>query len=174
MADAVARPKRPSMSATHKAALARGREEGRAVRRYLEAIEHDRPRRGRKRTPEAVKKRLGVVTERLASADALTRLHLLQEKSDLQAELARSSPAPDLETLEKAFVEVAGAYGRRKGIGYNAWRAAGVGAAVLQRADITRSGGDAKTARPTGPVSKSTRATKTARAAKTALASKKR
>jgi hypothetical protein len=86
-----------------------------------------------------------VVTERLASADALTRLHLLQEKSDLQAELARTSPGHDLETLEKAFVKVAGAYGRRKGIGYNAWRGAGVGAAVLQRAGITRSGATERT-----------------------------
>jgi hypothetical protein len=145
MADAKASPKRPPMTTTHKAALARGRHEGRAVRRYLEAIEHDRPRRGRKRTPQSVRARLGVVTERLASADALTRLHLLQEKSDLQAELARASSGRDLETLEKAFVKVAGAYGRRKGIGYNAWRGAGVGAGVLQRAGITRSGAAHKT-----------------------------
>ena len=144
MADAKAARKRPTMSATHKAALARGREEGRAVRRYLEAIEHDRPRRGRKRTPDTVRTRLSVVTERLASVDALTRLHLLQEKSNLQAELARASSGHDLESLEKAFVKVAGAYGRRKGIGYNAWRAAGVGATVLQRAGITRSGGAVK------------------------------
>ena len=54
------------MSSAHKAALARGREEGRAVRRYLEAIERNRPRRGRKRTPESVRKRLAVVDERLA------------------------------------------------------------------------------------------------------------
>ncbi len=44
------------MSAEHKAALAKGREEGRAVRRYLEALEEQRPRRGRKRTPESIKK----------------------------------------------------------------------------------------------------------------------
>jgi hypothetical protein len=143
MADAKAGRKRQPMSATHKAALARGRQEGRAVRRYLEAVEHDRPRRGRKRTPDSVRKRLGVVTERLDSVDALTRLHLLQEKSDLQAELARASSGHDLESLEKSFVKVAGAYGRRKGIGYNAWRAAGVGAPVLQRAGITRSVGAA-------------------------------
>jgi hypothetical protein len=90
-----------------------------------------------------VRTRLVVVTERLASVDALTRLHLLQEKADLQAELARATSGHDLESLEKAFVKVAAAYGRRKGIGYNAWRAAGVGAAVLQRAGITRSVGAA-------------------------------
>ena len=37
------------MSAQHKEALAVGRDEGRAVRRYLEALEAHKPRRGRKR-----------------------------------------------------------------------------------------------------------------------------
>lgn len=127
------------MTAAHKAALARGREEGRAVRRYLEAIELQRPRRGRKRTPDSIKRRLAAVNERLAGADALARLHLLQERTDLEAELGRIGTNDNLVTLEKGFVKVAKAYGNRKGIGYNAWRAAGVSAAVLQRAGITRS-----------------------------------
>jgi hypothetical protein len=127
------------MTAAHKAALARGREEGRAVRRYLEAIELQRPRRGRKRTPESIKRRLAAVNDRLADADALSRLHLLQERTDLEAELERIDTNDNLVTLEKGFVKVAKAYGKRKGIGYNAWRAAGVSAAVLQRAGITRS-----------------------------------
>jgi hypothetical protein len=126
------------MSNTHKAALAQGRDEGRAVRRYLEALEHNRPKRGRKRTPESVSKRLAVVNDELASADPLSRLHLLQEKTDLEAELARASSTSDLGTLERAFIKVAKAYGERKGIEYSAWRAAGVSAAVLQRADIAR------------------------------------
>jgi len=127
------------MTAAHKAALARGREEGRAVRRYLEAIELQRPRRGRKRTPDSIKRRLAAVNDRLADADALSRLHLLQERTDLEAELERIDTNDNLVTLEKGFVKVAKAYGKRKGIGYNAWRAAGVSAAVLQRAGITRS-----------------------------------
>ena len=138
MVDLKTRPNRQPMSSTHKAALARGRDEGRAVRRYLEAIEHNRPKRGRKRTPESVGKRLAVVNDQLGSADPLSRLHLIQEKTDLEAELARASSTNDLGTLEKAFVMVAKAYGQRKGIEYNAWRAAGVSAAVLHRADITR------------------------------------
>ena len=40
-----------TMTAQHKAALAEGRSEGRAVKSYLEALEKNRPRRGRKRTP---------------------------------------------------------------------------------------------------------------------------
>jgi hypothetical protein len=130
------------MSSTHKAALAEGRHEGRVVRRYLQALEQHRPKRGRKRTTESVRRRLATVTDGLASAEPLTRLHLLQEKADLEAELARASSTGELVALESAFVAVAEAYGRRKGIGYNAWRAAGVSAAVLQRAGIGRTPGD--------------------------------
>jgi hypothetical protein len=134
-----ARPrKRLPMSNEHKQALARGREEGRAVRRYLEAIEHQRPRRGRKRTPESIKRRLSVVKDKVAEADALSRLHLLQEQSDLEAELSKMGSVQDVAALEKSFVKVAKAYGRRKGIGYNAWRASGVSAAVLAKAGISR------------------------------------
>ena len=135
------------MSDTHKAALAKGREEGRAVRRYLEAIEENRPKRGRKRTPESVRKRLGAVNDALVSAEPLARLHLLQEKADLEAELERVSLTGDLDTLEKAFVKVAKTYGQRKGIEYNSWRAAGVSAAVLQRADIRRAAPESGTPR---------------------------
>ena len=126
------------MSAGHKEALARGREEGRAVRRYLEAVEHQRPRRGRRRTSDSISRRLAAVKEQVTSADPLARLHLLQEQADLEGELARMSAADNLAALEKAFVKVARAYGGRKGIGYNAWRAAGVPAAVLARAGISR------------------------------------
>lgn len=128
------------MSDAHKQALARGREEGRAVRRYLEAVEHQRPRRGRKRTPDSIRRRLAQVQEKVRSADPLTRLHLLQEQADLEAELARVGKAQDMAMLERAFVKVAKAYGARKGISYNAWRAAGVPAAVLSKAGISRSG----------------------------------
>jgi hypothetical protein len=42
------------MSDEHKAALAEGRNQGRAVRRYLEALDAHKPRRGRKRTTESM------------------------------------------------------------------------------------------------------------------------
>jgi hypothetical protein len=126
------------MSIEHKQALARGREEGRAVRRYLEAVEHQRPRRGRRRTPESVLRRLEQVKAKVETADPLGRLHLLQEQADLEGELARMGIAEDIAALEKAFVRVAKGYAKRKGIGYNAWRAAGVPAAVLHKAGIAR------------------------------------
>lgn len=127
------------MSDSHKEALARGRDEGRAVRRYLEAVEHQRPRRGRRRTPEGIERRLEHVRRELATADPLARLHLLQEESDLDVELRRLNAADALGDLEGAFVKVAKAYGERKRIGYNAWRQAGVPAHVLFEAGITKS-----------------------------------
>jgi hypothetical protein len=133
-------PKRSSMSEEHKAALALGREQGRAVRRYLEALEQHRPRRGRKRTRESVERRLEAVEERLQRADAVERLHLTQERMDLQSELAgMDGNGVDMAPLEQAFVAAAAEYGARRGITYPAWRDAGVPPSVLRRAGIARS-----------------------------------
>lgn len=126
------------MSDSHKEALAEGRDQGRAVRRYLEALEANKPRRGRKRTPEGIQRRLVVIEERLTVADPLSRLHLAQERMDLQNELATSSEGVDLTALEAAFVAAAGPYSRRKGIGYEAWRSAGIEPRVLKAAGIGR------------------------------------
>ena len=130
---------RSGMSDEHKAALAEGREQGRAVRRYLEALEHNRPKRGRKRTRESVERRLESVEKRLAEAEPLGRLHLIQERMDLQEELAgMDGEGVDIAALEDAFVAAAPAYGARRGITYSAWRAAGVPPSVLRRAGIGR------------------------------------
>lgn len=128
------------MTAEHKAALAIGRDQGRAVRRYLEALEANRPRRGRKRTPDSIKRRLADIDAKLSDVDPLTRLQLVQERLNLEAELEAKSAMVDISALEKAFVEAAGPYSERKGISYAAWRTAGVDPAVLKRAGI-RSGG---------------------------------
>jgi hypothetical protein len=133
--------KRTPMSTEHKAALAEGREQGRAVRRYLEALEASKPRRGRKRSPDSLKKRLATIDSELASADPLKRVHLLQERSDLQDALESSKSNVDLDKLEKAFVKSAAPYSERKGITYATWREVGVPAAVLTKAGISRSGG---------------------------------
>ena len=134
---------RTPMSDTHKAALAEGREQGRAVRRYLEAIEAHKPKRGRKRTPESMRKRLSAIDGRLVNADPLSRLHLVQERIDLMNELASGEAGVDLQELEGAFVAAAQPYGRRKGVTYSAWREAGVDPSVLRKAGIRRAGGPA-------------------------------
>lgn len=126
------------MSSTHKAALAKGREEGRTVRQYLEALESTKPRRGRKRTPDSIKKRLAIIDATLPDADPLARLHLVEERQRLQSELSQTGKTVDLASLEKAFIKVARPYGERKGISYSAWRTVGVSASVLQLAKIPR------------------------------------
>lgn len=127
------------MSDEHKAALAVGRAQGRSVRRYLEALEANRPRRGRKRTPESIEKRLADIEDKLGTADPLSRLQLVQERMNLQAELGSADESVDMSALEEDFVGAAKEYGQRKGISYAAWREAGVDASVLKRAGISRS-----------------------------------
>lgn len=126
------------MSDEHKAALAVGREQGRAVRNYLEALEAHKPRRGRRRTPESMKKRLETIKEKLSTADALTRVQLIQERMDIENELDAKQTTIDMSALEDDFVKAAKEYGERKGISYAAWREAGVDAAILKRAGVTR------------------------------------
>src|ERR1700739_1190421 len=130
-------PRKP-MSTGHKAALARGRAASANLRPYFEALETSKPRRGRKRPAASIDKRLGTIESQLAAADALTRLHLLQEQKDLLDERSRVDQVKDMSALEKEFIKVARAYGERKGITYSTWRAAGVSATVLQKADVSR------------------------------------
>jgi len=126
------------MSAAHKAALAEGRTQGRAVRAYLEALQANKPKRGRKRTAESIKKRLSAIDSELQSADPLRSLNLRQERRDLQSELATMSAKVDLSAVEKEFISAAKQYGARKGITYSVWREAGVSPGVLKKAGITR------------------------------------
>jgi hypothetical protein len=122
----------------HKAAMAAGRNESRSVRAYLEALESHRPKRGRKRTPDSIDKRLAAIDEEFELSDPLTRVNLVQERMDLQYELAMMEEKVDLTELEDAFVAAAAGYSERKGISYAAWREVGVEPAVLKRAGVSR------------------------------------
>ncbi len=108
------------------------------MRDYLDALRANKPKRGRKRTPDSVQKRLATINQKLADADALTRLHLVQERMNLETELSASDDSVDMEALEAEFVAAAGPYGARKGVTYAAWRQLGVDPAVLRRAAIKR------------------------------------
>ena len=129
-----------TMSDEHKAALARGREEARIVRAYLEALRASKPRRGRKRTAESVNKRLVVIDTELDTASPMDELRLVQERRDLHAELDKMSETIDMTSLEAAFVGVAKSYSENKKISYASWREVGVEAKVLSSAGITRGG----------------------------------
>ncbi len=126
------------MSDEHKAALAEGRTQGRAVRNYLEALEAHKPKRGRKRTPESISKRLDKIDVEMGDADPMRRLELIQERLDLKAELDNIDTVADLSELEAEFVKAAKPYAERKGLSYAAFRAVGVPAATLKAAGISR------------------------------------
>ena len=115
-------------------------EQARVIRRYLSAMEAGKPGRGGKRAQEAVTSRIAKVDELLVSADPLTRVHLTQERIELNAEqvrLGNGSPV-DLAQLERDFVRVARGYSDRHGLTYAAWRQVGVPTEVLDRAGIHR------------------------------------
>lgn len=135
--EAVAARKKTPMSDEHKAALAEGRSQGRAVRLYLEALDA-KPKRGRPRTAASIERRIAAIVEALPGAAPMRKLELVQEKIDLEAELAAIGTDPDLSDLEDGFAASAAGYGARKGISYRAWRAVGVPAPLLEKAGIDR------------------------------------
>ena len=85
-----------------------------------------------------MKKRLDSVEQALATADPLKRLHLIQERLDLQSALETNDAKVDLDSLEKEFIAAAAPYSARKGISYSAWRELGVTAPVLKKAGVGR------------------------------------
>ena len=126
------------MTSEHKAALAAGRAQGLAVRKYLEALERSRPRRGRRPSSDSLKKQLTEIENRLRDADPLKRLHLIQQRKAIESRLSDSEGGEDISSLEDAFVRAASEYGSRKGIDYATWREIGVPADVLRRAGVHR------------------------------------
>jgi len=124
-----------AMTDEHKAALAEGRRQARSIRAYLEALASRRP--GRPVTPETLRARLARIEQRLdTETDVLKHLDLVQDRIDVADALEAAQISVDIEALEAAFVTSAKPYGARKGIGYAAWREAGVSAATLKAAGI--------------------------------------
>ncbi|HEY7939460.1 MAG TPA: hypothetical protein VID05_06480 [Acidimicrobiales bacterium] len=126
------------MTDQHKAALAEGRNESRAVKRYLEALEANRPKRGRKRSQESIEKRLAEIETQIPTADPLKRVNLIQERLNLRNALGSTEDTVDMVALEAEFVRAAAGYSARKGLTYAAWRELGVEPALLAKAGITR------------------------------------
>ena len=125
------------MSDEHKAALAQGRKEGRAVKQYLKMVGSRRP--GRPVTKESLVKRISVLTEKIDSEeDPLKKLELIQSRIDAEDQMAELADTVDAASVEKEFIELAKSYSERKGITYSAWREAGVSAQTLREAGIPR------------------------------------
>jgi len=127
------------MSDEHRAALAVGRARARGVRKYLEALESHRPKPGRRRTPENMRMRIAAIESEMDEARPLQRLHLTQEKMDLESKIEAAEAVVDISAFEDDFVAVAREYGETNGISYSAWRSIGVPAAILKRAGVSRS-----------------------------------
>jgi hypothetical protein len=128
-----------AMSEEHKAALAKGRRESRAITRYLEALGSRKP--GRPITPDSLKKKIAGLEKKIESeTNPLKMVELRQSRLDAEEALAKLESAADLDDLEMGFVGVVKSYSKRKGIGYSAWREQGVPASVLKKAGVSRSG----------------------------------
>jgi hypothetical protein len=124
------------MDEAHKAKLAQGRNDARAVKGYLEFLEDNRPKRGRRRTEEGIKQRLLIIESELESASPLARLNMYQEQMDLAAELEAMGEQVDGSELRAAFVEAARRYSESKGISRAAFKQMGVDAATIREAGI--------------------------------------
>lgn len=133
--DASTERKAREVTPEHKAAMIQGRTETRVVRQYLEALEV-RQSGGRRRSKESLQKKLAAVEQDLESADAVGRLHLVQERINLQKAIEAAEQNVDIDELENGFIDVAASYSERKGISYQAWREVGVPPKVLQAAGI--------------------------------------
>lgn len=129
-----------AMSEAHKKALARGRNDARAVKAYLDALQSRKP--GRKASPETLKKRVAELDRKIDREESqLAKLQLIQQRRDAEAKLKSSGPSNNFASLETGFVKVAKRYSESKGISYGAWREIGVPAATLKKAGISRGQG---------------------------------
>jgi hypothetical protein len=129
------------MSSAHKAALAQGRKESRAINRYLDALKAGKGKRGRKRTPSSIEARLSKISRIFETSSPMQQLELTQERMNLLTEKVRLETRADLSALEKEFVAVAKGYAARRGISYSAFRSMGVSAEVLTKAGVRRTRG---------------------------------
>lgn len=123
------------MSEEHKAALAQGRREARAIKAYLEALASRKP--GRPVSKESLEKRMETVSRKLEESDnPLESVDLIQSKLDIEKSLSDLENTVDMDALEAGFVEHASSYSDRKGVSYTAWREYGVPAKVLREAGV--------------------------------------
>ena len=126
-----------ALTDAHKAALADGRTQSRAIKAYLTDLASKRA--GGRITAKGLVGKIESVTERIdKERDPLKVVTLYQRRIELEDQLADLADTSDHEALEAGFVEHAATYSERKGISYSAWRQAGVPAAIVGRAGIRR------------------------------------
>jgi hypothetical protein len=135
-------PAQRKLSAAHKRALAEGRTMSAVVDRYLSAVNTPK-RRGRKVSKTAMAQRLTDARAKAKSSTGVDKVLAAQDVRDLETRIANIETATggDIKNLESAFVKIAKRFGENRGIGYGAWRDAGVPAVVLKKAGVARTRG---------------------------------
>ena len=127
------------MTDEHKAALAEGRRAGQGgARPTSRRSSSTKPKRGRKRTPESIRKQLDKIDAELDDADPVKKLQLIQDRIDLEAELEAIENKPDLTALEADFVAAAAGLQRAQGHLLRRLARARRRGRVLKRAGISR------------------------------------
>lgn len=134
--------KKPDLTPDHKEAMVQGRTQARAVRSYLDALAANRPKRGRRRSPERLAAQLAKTRDQLENGDLdrLKRLHLVAESHRLAEELESmvDNPADRVAETEGPFIEVAAEYAKAHEITHSAFVELGVNPKVLAKAGVRR------------------------------------
>jgi hypothetical protein len=110
------------------------RAETKAVAAYLTALRAPKvPARSR----ATLEKRRAQIEQWIAEERSPIReVELIQQRLDIEAQLARIDQAARLPELEEAFVKVAASWAQRSGISAAALREAGVAVHVLRKAGL--------------------------------------
>lgn len=130
------------LSPSHKKALAEGRTMSATVDRYLHVVNTPK-RRGRKISQAALLQRLVTAQDTAKHGSGVEKLLAAQEARDLTARLENltKNNGSGAKEAEQAFIRIAKTFGENRGIGYGAWRDAGVPAVVLKKAGVRRTRG---------------------------------
>jgi hypothetical protein len=134
-----------TMSDEHKAALAAGAKQSKAVKGYLKALK-DSGKKTKNRPEEDIAADMEAAKAIIKddSAGVLVQLMACKDEAALETELRAAQSAgdgSDWDALTKDFVAQAAAYGERKGITWSVWRKMGVAGDVLVDAGVKRTRG---------------------------------
>jgi hypothetical protein len=113
------------------------RAETNAVAAYLTALKGPRASGSSKAKREGLMRRRAQIEQWIAEESSpIRQVELIQQRLDIDAQLAQLDQAARLPELEEAFVNVAASWAKRSGITAAALREAGVPASVLKRAGL--------------------------------------
>jgi hypothetical protein len=113
------------------------RAETNAVAAYLTALKGPRPSGSSKAKREGLMRRRAQVEQWISEERSPIReVELIQQRLDIDAQLAQIDQAARLSELEEAFVKVAASCAKRSGISAAALYEVGVAASVLRQAGL--------------------------------------